>query len=199
MKKIIVGITGASGSIHALRLIQTLLTHDVELHLIISDMGNQVLAHELKVQKDDVPGFFIKLQESGKTRGRMTLHWSHDMFAPVASGSFLADAMVVIPCSMKTLSGIANGYSANLLERAADVMLKERRPLILMTRETPLSGVHLSNMLRAHEAGAVIMPASPGYYHHPETIDDLVGFMVERVLDHLHIDHAEPLRWGEDG
>lgn len=199
MKQIIVGITGASGSIHALRLIQALLAQDVEIHLIISDMGTQVLAHELEMEKDDVPGFFMKLQETDKARGRITMHWSHDMFAPVASGSFRADAMAVVPCSMKTLSGIANGYSTNLLERAADVMLKERRPLILMIRETPLSRVHLSNMLRAHEAGAVIMPASPGYYHHPGSIDDLVGFMVARVLDHLRIDHTAPARWGEDG
>jgi 4-hydroxy-3-polyprenylbenzoate decarboxylase len=199
MKKIIIGITGASGSIHGLRLVQALLAGDVEIHLIISDMGVQVLSHELKIEKDDVPGFFMKLQETGRPGGRIIMHWSRDMFAPVASGSFLADAMVVAPCSMKTLSAIANGYTTNLLERAADVMLKERRPLILMTRETPLNRVHLSNMLRAHDAGAVIMPASPGYYHHPETMEDLVAFMVARVLDHLHIGHAVPMRWGEDG
>lgn len=199
MKKIIVGITGASGSIHAVRLVQALLAGDAEVHLIITDMGTQVMAHELKLEKDEVLGFFLKLQETGKASDKIVIHWSHDMFAPVASGSFQSDAMVVIPCSMKTLSAIANGYTTNLLERAADVILKERRQLILMTRESPLNRVHLSNMLRAHEAGAVIMPLSPGYYHHPETMDDLVDFMVARVLDHLHIEHDVPMRWGKDG
>jgi 4-hydroxy-3-polyprenylbenzoate decarboxylase len=199
MRKLIVGITGASGSVYAVRLVQTLVAHPVEIHLIISELGTQVLAHELNVTKDDVPAIFTGMNEQAGNRGKVTMHWIHDMFAPVASGSFQAESMVVIPCSMKTLSAVANGYTSSLLERAADVILKERKPLILVTRESPLSRVHLTNMLRAHEAGATIMPASPGFYHHPGTIDDLVGFVVARVLDHLKIDHPNPLRWGSDG
>jgi flavin prenyltransferase len=198
MKKIIIGITGASGSVYAVRLIQALLAGHVEIHLIISDLGTQVLAHELKIARDDVPGIFARMHEEGKAGGEVIMHWNHDMFAPVASGSFQAEAMVVIPCSMKTLSAVANGYTDNLLERSADVTLKERRPLILVTRESPLSRVHITNMLKAHEAGAVIMPASPGFYHHPETIDDLVESLVARIMDHLKIEHPNPLRWGTD-
>lgn len=118
------------------------------------------------------------------------------MFAPIASGSRRYDGMVVIPCSQKTLAGIAHGYADNLITRTADVCIKERRPLILVPREMPLSEIHLTNMLRAHRAGATIMPASPPFYHHPENIGDLVDMVVARILDHLHVEHDLAERWG---
>lgn len=198
MKKIIIGITGASGALYAVRLIQVLRKNPVESHIIVSDMGLQVLAHELKIPKDDISGMLAAMPENGETRGKVIIHDVHDMFAPVASGSFRTNGMVIIPCSMKTLSAVANGYTGNLLERAADVTLKERMPLILVTRESPLGRVHITNMLKAHEAGATIMPACPGFYHHPETIGDLADFVVTRVMDQIKIDYPNPLRWNRN-
>jgi 4-hydroxy-3-polyprenylbenzoate decarboxylase len=195
-KKIIIGMSGASGAIYAVKLIETLLAREIHLHLIISELGAKVFAHELAIQSKDVSEFFSRMHDRGNFRGEITMHDSTDMFAPVASGSFPTDAMVIVPCSMKTLSAVAAGYASNLLERAADVTLKERRPLILVTRETPLNHVHLKNMLTAHEAGATIMPASPGFYHHPQSIDDLAAFIVVRILDHLKIEHSDSPRWG---
>jgi len=196
MKKIIVGITGASGSVYAIDLVQALLDAAAEVHLIISDLGAQVLAHEFKT--DDDAELFHAMRVKTGTGATMIIHSVHDMFAPVASGSFQADAMVIIPCSMKTLASVALGYTTNLLERAADVTLKEKRPLILVTRESPLSRVHLTNMLKAHDAGATIMPASPGFYQHPRTIQDLVDSVVARVLDHLKIASDLIRRWGAE-
>lgn len=192
-KRIIVGISGASGMIYAQKLIGTLITMPFEIHLIISEMGAKVLAHELGIQQGDV----LEMVSCIKDRqGEIICHDSADMFAPVASGSFPAQAMVIIPCSMKTLSAVATGYTTNLLERAADVTLKERRPLILVTRETPLSHVHLTNMLAVSNAGATVMPACPGFYNKPESVNDLAMFMVGRVLDHLNIEHPDTPRWG---
>ena len=121
-----------------------------------------------------------------------------EWFAPVASGSNPADAMVICPCTMGTLASVACGLSDNLIERAADVMLKEQRPLILVPRETPLSAIHLENMLRLSHAGAIILPANPGFYHHPDSVDALVDFVVARILDQLHVDHALMARWGSE-
>lgn len=198
MKKIIIGITGASGALYAVKLIQSLRKNPVESHIVVSDMGLQVMAHELKIPENDIPGILTAVHENGKTPGRAIIHDVRNMFAPVASGSFQTQGMVVIPCSMKTLSAVANGYTGNLLERAADVTLKEKMPLILVTRESPLGRVHIANMLSAHEAGATIMPACPGFYHHPETIDDLADFLVTRIMDHLKINYPNPLRWGSN-
>ncbi|NTW78033.1 MAG: UbiX family flavin prenyltransferase [Syntrophaceae bacterium] len=195
MKKIVVGITGASGALYAVKLISVLRKNPVESHVVISEMGVQVLEHELRINRKEIPLILTGSQESDETPGKTIIHDVRDMFAPVASGSFQTNGMVIIPCSMKTLSAVANGYTTNLLERAADVALKEKLPLILLTRESPLGRVHMINMLKAHEAGAVIMPACPGFYYHPETIDDLANFVVSRVLDHLKIDYPNPLRW----
>jgi flavin prenyltransferase len=195
-KKMIIGISGASGTIYAIKLIEALLIHPIEIHLIISEMGGRMLAHELKIRHEDISGFFSGMSHQDKTNGKIILYDCNDMFAPMASGSFLSHAMAIVPCSMKTLSAVASGYTTNLLERAADVTLKEKRVLILVPRETPLSHVHLKNLLAAHEAGATIMPASPGFYHHPQTVDELVWFMVGRMMDHLKIEHPNSLRWG---
>lgn len=195
MKRIIVGVTGATGSVYALRLLEVLLATGVEVHLVISALGRKVMAHELRIGEEAALERLTGLARGPENHGRLSLHAGDDLFAPIASGSFPADAMVVIPCSMKTLAAVANGYTLNLLERAADVCLKERRPLVLVTRESPLNRVHLSNMLKAHEAGAVIMPAAPGFYNHPETLDDLVDFVVSRVCDELKIEHPHPVRW----
>lgn len=190
-ERIIVGITGASGSIYALKLIEELIKRPVEIHLIISDMGKKVISHELKTSAEQ---FIIDLSRTN-AESKVISHDCSDMFAPVASGSFPVGAMVVIPCSMKTLASISSGYTNNLLQRSADVCLKERHPLILVTREMPLGRIHIENMLKAHDAGATIMPASPGFYHHPLTIDDLIKGVTSRVLDHLGItDHDTP-RW----
>ncbi len=195
-KRIIIGISGASGGIYAVKLIETLLAGETEIHLVVSETGAKVFAHEFGIHTGDIPGYFSRMHEKSDACGGLIMHDCNDMFAPVASGSFPAHAMVVVPCSMKTLSAVASGYTSNLLERAADVTLKEKRPLILVTRETPLSLVHLRNMLSAHEAGATVMPASPGFYHHPHTIDDLAAFIVGRILDHLKIEHSDSPRWG---
>lgn len=195
-KGIIVGITGASGAAYALRLLDLLLFLPLPIHLIVSEMGTKVLAHELKIAPGKVRGMFEKMRSTEGVRAEMVMHDPNDMFAPVASGSFPVHGMAIIPCSMKTLAAVAGGYTSNLLERAADVTLKERRPLILVVRETPLSRVHLTNMLKAQEAGATIMPASPGFYHRPRTIGELTTFMAGRVLDQLGIERPDIPRWG---
>ncbi len=190
-ERILVGITGASGSIYAKKLLERLIKLPYEIHLVISDMGKKVLSYELNT----TPGAFIGAISEIHPDNTLITHESSNLFAPVASGSFPVKAMVVIPCSMKTLASVATGYTNNLLERAADVCLKERRPLILVTRESPLSRIHLENQLGAHDAGATILPASPGFYHHPATIDDLTESVVSRVLDHLGISDNKASRW----
>jgi 4-hydroxy-3-polyprenylbenzoate decarboxylase len=195
--RLVVGITGASGSPYARKLLQVLAAMPGELHCIVSDMGRQVLAHELQIPELDVGNFVRSLAGGASPATDIIIHDNHDMFAPVASGSFRTSGMIVIPCSMKTLSAIATGYSYDLIPRAADVTLKEKRPLVLVTRETPLSLVHLRNMCAAAEAGATVMPASPGFYHHPQSIGDLVEYMVGKVLDHLTIELPGMTRWGD--
>ncbi len=177
-KEIVVGVTGASGAIYARRLLE-MLCRDNRVHIIVSDVAGKIAAHE-GVTFDGLNAEY---------------HANDKLFASIASGSHRVDAMVVIPCSAKTLAAIANGYADNLITRAADVCLKEGRPLILVPREMPLSRIHLKNMLAAEEAGALIMPASPGFYHRPATIDDLVDMVVARVLDHLGVDHTLGKRW----
>ncbi len=191
-KKIIVGITGASGSIYALNFIRHAAALGIDQRIVATEMGAAVFKHETgKTITDSLTAIKIP---AGNDRG-IRIYDNNDMFADIASGSYKTDGMVILPCSMKTLSGIANGYSSSLLERAADVCLKERRDLILAVRETPLSKIHLKNMTLAAEAGAVILPAAPGFYHHPKTIEDLADFMTGRILDQLGIEHGLGTGW----
>jgi len=192
-KRWIVGVTGASGAPYALRLLSALVELDVPADLIVSDHGWRLFAHETDVGGED------ELRRSIGGPGRLRFFDNGDRGARPASGSAPYAGLVVCPCSMGTLSGIAHGTSRSLIERAADVTLKERRKLIAVVRETPLSAVHLENMLALARLGAVILPASPGFYHAPAKVTDLVDFVVARVLDHMDVDHDIGYRWtGEE-
>lgn len=183
------GITGASGAPYAVRLLRALCGTRTPTRLIVSSYGWRLLAEEAAIDGADA------LRSATGDWSAVELYDSLDRGATPASGSAPSRGMVVCPCSMGTLASIAAGTSRNLVERAADVALKERRPLILVPRETPLSLVHLENMTRLTRAGATIMPAAPGFYHRPETVDDLVDFVVARVLDHLGVEHRIGRRW----
>lgn len=186
-KRIILAVTGASGSVYAMALARALAAFKaVELHIIVSEAARKVMT----LETDDSPDDLIALADA--------VHRPEDIAAPPASGSWQHDGMVICPCSMATLSAVATGFGHNLIHRAADVCLKERKPLILIPRETPLSSIHLENMLRADRAGAIIMPASPGFYHRPETIGDLAGHMAGKILDQLDIPHDLYRRWGTE-
>lgn len=192
-----VGITGASGAIYGVRLVQELIRSDYEVHLVITEAGWQVFREELGYDISDRELVLDSLFERKTIPiGRLYVHELHNYAAPIASGSFQNDGMIIMPCSMGTLSGIAQGASGNLLERTADVMLKEDRPLILVPRETPLNQIHLENMLKVSRIGGKIIPAMPGFYHLPETIDDLVRFVVGKVLDSIEVEHQLFTRWG---
>jgi 4-hydroxy-3-polyprenylbenzoate decarboxylase len=195
---LVVAVCGASGSIYALTLLRELLTRPLEIHLIISPAGRQVLGHELGYRgslSELLDNTFGSFRHAEAT---LLEHQAETLFAPPASGSFKHRGMVVVPCSMKTLAAIATGVADNLITRAADVCLKERRPLILVPRETPLSTIHLQNMLQAARAGALILPPAPGFYHGPRTVADLVDFVVARILDHLGISHRLVGEWGHE-
>jgi flavin prenyltransferase len=182
----VVGITGASGSIYGIRLIQQLALRKHRLDVVITNAGKQVIKEELGISS-----FKTETDKLGlsKFKSRMTI-WKNDNFAaPFMSGSSAPEAVIVIPCSMGKLAAVANGISNNLLERTADVALKERRQLILVVRETPFSLIHLENMVKVARAGAQILPAMPAFYHHPKTIDDMVNFVVGKVLNLLRIEH----------
>ena len=183
MKKIIVGITGASGSAYAVRLIDVLREQGIGVHAVITDSGQRVLDYECGVTMEEL------------ARRVDVLYPNTDVGAAIASGSFRMGAMVVLPCSMKTAGAIAHGVTDDLLTRAADVTLKEGRRLLLVPRETPMHEIHLENLLRLARAGAVIMPAAPGFYHRPETLDDLVNMMVGKILDRLDIEAELFTRW----
>jgi 4-hydroxy-3-polyprenylbenzoate decarboxylase len=223
MPDLVVAITGASGSIYAVRLLQVLLSAEANVHLTISPAGVQVLAQELDLrielgkfeQSQLLPDLEklpadsrlrvllngcqrLRSRQSGTARARLIYHHYQDFTAGIASGSFLTGGMVVCPCSMGTLAGLASGISSNLVHRAADVHLKERRKLIVVPREAPLGTIQLENMLRLAQAGAVILPAMPGFYQRPDGIGNLVDFVVGRICDQLGVQHELFRRWGED-
>jgi flavin prenyltransferase len=193
-KKIVVAVCGASGVIYATRLLQALLVQPVNVHLIVSDTGAQVMAHELDLTPAALPELLSR-QIAFHPDATLELFDVHTFFAPPASGSFVHDGMAVVPCSMKTLACIASGIADNLILRCADVCLKEKRRLIIVPRETPLNTIHLNNMLRAGKAGAVLLPAMPSFYSNPETINDIVDTVVARILDHLAVSHELVPRW----
>ncbi len=189
-KKIVVGITGASGAIYALHTIRALLQNGVEVHLVISDYGAYVIENETDFglkggQLLDV--FKLKFKDTPLS-GNIIRYSNKDLAASISSGSFTTDGMIVVPCSMKTLAGIAHGITGSLIERAADVTLKEGRTLVLVPRETPLNKIHIKNMLDAADAGANIVPAMPAFYQKPQTITELADFLAARILAFFGID-----------
>ena len=200
MTTITLALTGASGMPFGLRLLECLLRADAEVHLLYSPAAQVVAKQECDLTLPSQPREAVRVlgERYGARAGQLNAYSREDWYAPVASGSNPGDAMAVCPCSMGTLGAIAGGLADNLIERAADVMLKERRPLVLVPRETPLSAIHLENMLKLARAGAVILPPAPGFYTRPQSVDDLVDFVVARVLDHLGVAHALVPRWGQN-
>jgi len=183
MTRIIVGITGASGAVYGWRLLQVLRTAGCEIHTVVSKYGWQVLDYECSIKPQDIQAITDYLYDVDHLQ------------ATIASGSCKMDAMVIVPCSMRTLGMVANGIGDNLLTRAADVMLKESRLLVLAPRETPVSAVHLENMLKLARSGVKIMPASPGFYHRPTDMSGLIDMMVGKICDMLQIEHNLYKRW----
>jgi 4-hydroxy-3-polyprenylbenzoate decarboxylase len=182
--RLIVGISGATGSIYAIRLLQVLKERSVETHLIISPTSRKIIPEETPYAPEEVEAL------------ASCVHPSEDLAASISSGSFKTDGMIVVPCSVKTLSGIAHSYNDNLMTRAADVTLKERRRLVLAVRETPLHQGHLELMLHASRMGAILFPPLPAFYFKPKTIDDLINHAVGKILDLFSIDHDLFRRWG---
>ena len=199
-RTVTVAFTGASGMPYGIRLIECLLAAGVEVWLLVSSVAQVVARQEMDLR---LPAQPAELEAELRARftgapGRLRVFGRDQWFAPPASGSNPADAMVVCPCTMGTLAAIAAGLASSLIERAADVSLKEGRPLVLVPRETPLSVLHLENMLRLARAGAVILPPSPGFYTHPQSVADMVDFIVARVLDQLGVPHELLPRWGAE-
>lgn len=195
-RRIIAALTGASGAIYCRRLVDVLSEReDVEVHLLASETGLRVAAHELGVALPDVRRAAEVFAAAGAAE-RVVAH-ADDFFAPVASGSFRFDAMVVVPCSGGRLASLAGGVCRDLIDRVCEVTLKEKRKLIVVPRETPLNAIHLANLMRLAEAGAVILPAMPGFYHRPERVEDLVDFVVARILDQLGLGQDLVQPWGE--
>ena len=189
MKKLILGLTGASGSVYFLRLAKALSKQHVQLHVIASAQGEKVLAYETGTTlKNQVQ----LLRENGAD---ITLEDNGNLFSAAASGSSRFDAMAIVPCSMSTLAMLAHGITETLLTRAADVMMKERRKLVLVPRETPLSTLHLKNMAELSQLGAIILPAMPGFYHKPQSMEDIIDFVVGKTLDCLEIENNLYQRW----
>lgn len=197
---IALAMTGASGAQYGLRLLECLIRAQRTVYLMLSKPAQVVIGMETDFS---LPARPLDIEKTLRDRfdaaqGQVRVYGTEEWTAPVASGSSAPAAMVVCPCSMATAAGIASGSSRNLIERAADVMLKERRPLILVPRETPFSIIHLENLLRAARAGATVLPANPGFYQKPKRIEELVDFVVARILDHLHVAHALAPRWAEE-
>jgi 4-hydroxy-3-polyprenylbenzoate decarboxylase len=183
MRRLIVGMTGSTGAIFGIRLLEALKHSEVESHLIISKWAQRTIEHETRHSLEQVRALATVVHSQG------------DMGASISSGSFITEGMVVIPCSVRTLGGIANGYGEHLVHRAADVILKERRRLVLVVRETPLSEVHLENMLKLARMGVVMLPPMPAFYNHPKTVDDVIDHIVFRVLDQFGIAAPFAKRW----
>lgn len=181
--RLIIAITGASGVIYSKHLLAELQNRKIETHLVISQAAKKIIKFEFGLSEKKIEGLASQVHEIDD--------WS----SPIVSGSFKTDGMIIIPCSMKTLAGIANGFSTNVILRAADVTLKERRKLILVPRETPLNSIHLKNMLELSNQGGYIVPAMPAFYHKPKKIEDLINFIVGRVLDLLDMEHSLYQRW----
>jgi 4-hydroxy-3-polyprenylbenzoate decarboxylase len=199
-KTVAVALTGASGMAYGLRLVECLLRADVRVWLLYSQAAQIVAKQELDLVLPAQPGAAQRLlaERYGAGEGRLAVFGREDWNAPPASGSNPPDAYVICPCSMGTLAKVAAGMADDLIARAADVALKEGRTLILVPRETPFSAIHLENMLRLTRAGAVILPPNPGFYNRPQNVDDIVDFVVARILDRLGIAHDLMPRWGED-
>lgn len=198
-KRITLAMTGASGVQYGLRLLDCLVQEEREVHFLISRAAQLVMATETDVSLPPKPRAMQNFltEYTGAAPEQIQVHSLDNWMAPVASGSSSPSAMAVVPCSMGALSAIATGASNNLIERAADVVLKEGRKLVLVPREAPLSAIHLENMLKLQRMGAVILPASPGFYHHPQSVDDLIDFVVARILDQLDVPQNIVSRWGE--
>ena len=196
-RTIVIAITGASGAIYATRTLAALLERECHIELVVSDYGRRLLRDELgdAAAIDKLMDYLAATYGEGVRAGTYTLHSNKDLGAKIASGSQDCEAMVIVPCSMKTLAGVAHGLSRNLVERAADVMLKERRPLIILPRETPMSLPQLKNMVLCAEAGAMLMPAMPAFYQMPQTLDDLASFMAGKILGALGFKHELYPAW----
>lgn len=199
-KTIILAYTGASGMPYGIRLLEILLAEGVRVYLLYSQVAQIVAQQEMKLalpsRAKEAEEFFTC--HFNATKGQLRVFGREEWFASIASGSNPADSMVICPCTMGTVADIACGLSQKLIGRAADVMIKENRQLILVPREMPFSIIHLENMLRLARNGVVIMPANPGFYHHPETVQQMIDFVVARILDHLGITHNLMRRWGEE-
>jgi 4-hydroxy-3-polyprenylbenzoate decarboxylase len=183
MRRLVVGMTGSTGAIFGVRMLEVLKQCEIESHLVISKWAQRTIEHETRYSVEQVRELATVVHSQG------------DMGASISSGSFLTEGMVVIPCSMRTLAGIANGYGEHLVHRAADVVLKERRRLVLVARETPLSQVHIENMLKLSRMGVVMLPPMPAFYNHPQSVDDIVNHIVARVLDQFGIEAPFAKRW----
>ncbi len=198
MSKFIVAITGASGSAYGVAVIKGLVAAGHSVAVTASREGLCILKDEMGLDwaAKDEDSVSRKVEKTlGLKRGTVSFYAEDNLHAPISSGSYQATGMLVVPCSMKTLAGIANGYAENLAERAADVMLKERRPLVIVPRETPLSAIHLENMLKLARLGVHVLPAMPAFYNHPKTIDDMVGFVAGRALDLMGVPNKLYKRW----
>ncbi len=191
--KILLALTGASGSIYGLRLLEELLRGGHQVTFVSSESGRKVCLYETGLTLDDADSLKQRWQ---LPEALLTIRAADDLWAPEASGSAAPDVMIIVPCSMGTLGRIAAGISGNLIERVADVMLKENRPFLLVPRETPFSAIHLENLLKLSRCGARIIPAMPAFYQKPESVDELVNFVVGKVLDQLGVDHSLFKRWG---
>lgn len=191
-RRVAVGITGASGALYAVRTVAALLSGGAEVELVVSDFGKRLLREELGegASLDGLSTYLDRRYGDGVRAGHLVVHNNRDVGASIASGSYMCESMVIVPCSMKTLAGVAHGLSRTLIERAADVMLKERRPLVVVPRETPMSLPQLRNMVLCAEAGAMVLPAMPAFYQGPRTLDDLADFMAGKIVSALGFSHT---------